>query len=278
MAAFKLMTCRLLIIALAICVVSTASAQAQVDSSALAEVNRLGTLLHKYDQAAWHGTDAVMSLIQADDDLDVRVAGYVVEQTAKGWMVGFGRLKHDGLTFAVAYESVLDSEYNVLRAVSYDEPEGRVGFYQTAMVARDSAMARFNPPGQVTYNTAVIPMSDQSIYVYVMPAQPAQRVYHLGGDYRYTFDLSTESIVEEKRLHSTVLTFDLRADPPPATIASAVLTELPTETDVFYARSRPAPAEGQASHYVLTEDWVFVLDSTGVVAHMTTEAFEKMTN
>ena len=42
---------------------------------------------------------------------------------------------------------------------------------------------------------------------------------------------------------------------------SAILTDAPTETDVFYALSRPGlPSPNRLrspSHYVMTEDWVY---------------------
>lgn len=277
MASLNPTTYRSLIAAIALLAVSNAYAQVTPDASAISEVNRLGALLHAYDQAAWHGTDAVMPMLQDDTELDVRVRGYVVKQTNEGWAVGFGRLTEDGSAFAVAFEAVLDETYTALEAVAYTQAERRTGFYHRAMVARDSAMARFEPPEPVTYNTAVIPGSNEVLYVYLLPAQPEVRVYNLGADHRYTFDLNTNTITESKRLHNAILTLDLRADPPPVSFASAVLTDIPTETDVFYARSRPPAADGKVNHYVMTEAWVFMLDSTGIIAHMTREAFVNMT-
>lgn len=257
-------------------VVSTVTAQSNVDSLEIAEMNRLGALLHAYDQAAWHGSDAIMPLVRNDDHLHDRVEGYVVEQTEVGWQVGFGRLTEDGSAFAVALEVVLDEEYGVLDAVSFDDPDLRTGFYRVAMAARNRANARFDPPEQVMYNTAVIPGPTGSIYIYFLPAQPAHRVYYLGGDVRYTYDPASDTIIAEKPLHSGMLTIDLRGDHSPASMATAVLTDIPTETDVFYARSRPAPEGGLAGHYVITQDWVFVLDSSGIVEYMTVEEFGNM--
>jgi hypothetical protein len=268
----KLWAGGIIILMLALMVDQELWAQDKPDQAAMDESNRLGVMLFTYDQAAWVGTDAVMQYLEEDEEIDERVEGYIVEQTEEGWSIGFGRLAIDESAFMVAYESFLDIEYNVLEAVVYDQPEARTGFYRDAMVARNTAIAQFIPTEQVTYNTVVIPAKEGMLYVYLLPAQPEHRVYFLGADFRYIYDIGLNEITDVFQLHKALLTMDLRADPPPLTFSSLVTANVPTETDVFYAISRP-PTETGASHYVLTSEWVYILDGSGISAYILTSAF-----
>ena len=257
---------------------SAVAAQEHSDLSKIDETNRLGRMLYAYDQAAWHGTDAVMSLLQADGErVQERVQGYVAEPEGSGWRVSFGRLSADSSAFAVAYEARLDSVYAMVGAQSHPEPIDRTGFPLDAARALAAVAPRFSPPEMVRYNTAVLPAPGGRVYVYHLPAQPAVGMYYVGGDVRYTYDPVTHDVIDEKPLHQTLFTFDLRDHPDAITMSSAVLTDGPTETDVFYALSRPSrPEEEGASHYVTTDEEVFLLNHSGIILSMSKEAWERM--
>ena len=72
------------------------------------------------------------------------------------------------------------------------------------------------------------------------------------------------------------MVMDLREDPAATTFSSAVLTEIPTETDVFYALSRPSPGDNQAAHYVITELWAFIVGQRGEIIAMPSEVFRNL--
>ena len=63
-------------------------------------------------------------------------------------------------------------------------------------------------------------------------------------------------------------------------MSTSVLTDAPAETDVFYALSRPGlqdtPAQ-QASHYVMTPDWVYFLGPDGIRLKLAEEVFRHLT-
>ena len=124
------------------------------------EANRLGHLLYAYDQAAWHGTDAVMPLFDPDPEaLQERVAGYVVESIPEGWRVGFGRLSPDSSAFLAAYESVLDTSYAVISAQEYGQrcPPQRI-LPRCHARPRCRHGTRFTTRrAEVQHNTAVLP-------------------------------------------------------------------------------------------------------------------------
>lgn len=251
-----------------------AAAQTHPDSAGIDEANRLGRMLYAYDQAAWHGSDAVMALLRADPtQTQERVRGYVVEPEADGWRVSFGRLSADSAAFLSAFEAHLDSGYVSQRAEVHPDPVRRTGFPREAMRALTAATARFVPSVRVAYNSAVLPAPDGRIYVYLLPAQPAMNVYHVGADVRYTFDSASGSIVEETPLHRALNTFDFRKQPSASTFSTAVLTDIPTETDVFFAVSQHRRTVLSGAHYVMADNWVFVLDRTGIAAAITMEAW-----
>ena len=178
----------------------------------------------------------------------------------------------DSSAFLLAYETVLDSEYKTLRADEHVPAAAETGFFLDAMRARDAAMAQFVPPIQARYNTAVLPGPDGTFYVYLLPAQPATDVFVVGDDVRYTYDAGLGAVVDERRLHDGHRVYDLRRAPGQTTYGRAVGVA-PVETDVFYARSRPALSPDSLTHLVVTDDRVFLLTRRGVADQMTHQAF-----
>jgi len=263
---------------LLLCGLSVAAAQERPDQAALDEVSRLGRQLYGVDQAAWHGTDAVMPLMERDgairQDGTGPVRGYVAKPAGSGWLVAFGRLNADSSAFHVAYEASLDSTHAVTDVRAYSEPKVDTGFYRDASLGVAAAIARFAFQN-VTYNFPVLPGPDGTLYVYVIPAQPAIDVYYLGGDARFSFDPKTSAVVETP-LHASMMTMDLREPGAGSSFSSAVLTEIPTETDVFYALSRPRPVDLQAPHYVMTQDWVFLIGHSGEIIAMASDVFRSL--
>lgn len=268
---------RLLLLLIVLGITATAEAQERPAQEDLDEVTRLGRMLYGYDQAAWRGTDAVLPIMQRDGiplDGTGPVRGYIAEPVEAGWRLAFGKLNADSTAFLVAYEAGLDSTYTVTGVQEYDEPEARTGFMRDAMIGLEVARSRF-PFEQISYNFPVLPAPDGKLYVYIVPAQPDVNVYYLGGDARYTFDPANGQI-EEKRLHSSIMTMDLRDEPTAGTYSSAVLTPIPTETDVFYALSRPSRGPGEVAHIVLTEPWTYLIGQDGAIVAMATEVFQNL--
>ncbi|MCB0720199.1 MAG: hypothetical protein KDD65_17250 [Bacteroidetes bacterium] len=263
-------------VALPLFLAACSGSKPRIDRKELDRVNALGLALYAYDQAAWHGTDAVYPYLQSPSgNVDPRVAGYIVERDADEWIVMFGRVASDNASYEVASEARLDSSYDVISADSFEVAERRTGFALDAGIALAQVKSRFVAPEKVAYNSIVLPISDRTLYVYMLPAQPDDLVYYVGADFKWEFDRRKGEIVGEYRLHNALLTFDLSEQPDAVTASSAVLSDIPTETDVFYAASRPN-ADSKATHYVTTSDWVFLLDANGVVARITTEAFRRI--
>lgn len=255
-----------------------ARAQTEPDSAAIAEVNRLGHLLHAYDQAAWHGTDAVMALARNEGGRYVAtVRGYAVEPDGEGWRVSFGRLTPDSSAALVSYEARLDASFAPTGAESFATPVLRSGFVRDAL--RAQAAIAFAPPMQTPpepfrYNSATLPGEGGLVTIYFLPAQPEIDVYYVGADVRYTVDPERGTVVDQQTLHDGLSTYDLRGDSN-MTFGRREAAGAPVETDVFYAISRGDASAGPARHVVLTPDWAFGLDGTGVAGWMPRETFRQ---
>ena len=119
---------RLFLLTLALLFVVDAEAQERPAQADLDEVTRLGRMLYGYDQAAWHGTDAVLPVMERDGvpmDGTGSVRGYIAEPTATGWRLAFGKLSADSAAFHVAYEAILDSAHVVTSVENYGRTRRR---------------------------------------------------------------------------------------------------------------------------------------------------------
>src|SRR3990170_4002725 len=72
--------------------------------SELAEITARGRMLFDYDFAAWNSTDAVLALKPTQGSFDK----YIVQKTATGWTVAYGKLNADRSKFLIAFEAVQD--------------------------------------------------------------------------------------------------------------------------------------------------------------------------
>ncbi len=112
------------------------------------------------------------------------------------------------------------------------------------------------------------------MYVYVVPAQTREGGFPLGADARYLVSADGTKLVEKRRLHVSVIEFSKSPELKSVEFGyhTAVLDDLPEDTDVFHVLSRtPAMPE-----WVATKRYVFVIERDGTVKYvMTTEAFVK---
>jgi hypothetical protein len=88
---------------------------------------------------------------------------------------------------------------------------------------------------------AVLPADERRLYVYVLPARAKDGVYPLGGDERYTVSADGNSLIDQHRMHHSILMFDTK-DPQTAKIVAGYhvhfLSDVPEDSDVFYVLTR----------------------------------------
>lgn len=234
----------------------------------LRQVERLGRALYEYDQAAAKATDALMDLHPEQS----RLGMFIAWRTDTGWKVGFGHLDPEGTAFLLAYEAGIGPDGETWRVETFPEPVRRTGFYRQAARAWQAVKPRVKTDF-APLNVAMLPGDGESIYVYVYPGQTTFDHYRLGGDTRYTCDLKRNTVTETRRLHRDVLLmpYAVKSDEDKVDITSttAVVTNVPVETDILYVLSRRFSAQ----HVVLTKQWTYILTPKGRIAKIPTARF-----
>jgi hypothetical protein len=236
----------------------------------LVEITARGRLLAEYDVAAWHATDAVVALSPPEGS----VARYLARKTDAGWVVVFGRFNDKGDKFLVAYEATQASSPKEFKVKKHEPPKETTDFFFFAAKAVDTALADFKGENR-PYNVAILPAKANQLYVYVVPAQMQAGIYPHGGDVRYLISLDGAKVVEKRRMHNSILEFA-----PPENIKevaagfhTAVVDDIPEDTDVFYVLARRPPAP----ELIGTRKYLYQVELDGTIKYiMTMEAFQKI--
>lgn len=232
----------------------------------LAEITERGRALAAYDVAAWHATDAVQAMSPAEGS----VARYVAKKTDNGWTVMFGRFNEKRDKFLIVYEATQGAspvEFNVKK---YDPPKEDTGFYFFGAKAIETAIADFKGENR-PYNAVILPALSDQMYVYIVPAQTKNGIYPLGGDVRYLISKDGSKIIGKRQLHKTILEFQVTENTE-AGFHTAVLDDIPEDTDVFYVLSR----KPSVPEWIATQKYVYIIKPDGTIQYlMTTEAFQK---
>ena len=233
----------------------------------LAQITERGRNLAAYDVAAWYGTDAVLALKPAEGS----VVRYIAKQTGDRWTVAFGRLNEARDKFLIAYEATQGSTPKEFKASSLGPPREDTAFFLFAARAIDTALADFKGEAR-PYNVAVLPAPSDRLYVYVVPAQTQNGVYPLGGDARYLISGDGLKIIEKRQMHKAIIEFS-GASNAEAGYHTAVLDEIPEDTDVFHVLARrPSLPE-----WIATKSFVYQIQIDGSIKYlMTMEAFRKL--
>jgi hypothetical protein len=229
-------TCAFIVLCTLSALPAFAKKPAVISDSELAQITERGRALYAYDQAAWHATDAV----RATNPRKEEVGRYIARKTDKGWIVAFGHLNEARDAFVVAY---LATQGHTLQEFSVEHlatPQNDTGFYLAAAKSIDLALHDFQGEKR-PYNVAVLPDPTGQLYVYVLPAQTKDGVYPLGGDERYLVSSDGNMIIDRRRMHHDVLTFDLTT-PDASRMAAGyhihVLSDVPEDSDVFFVLTR----------------------------------------
>jgi hypothetical protein len=201
------------------------------DEAELAGITSRGRAIADYDQVAWHATDAVLALPGAND----KIGMYIGRQTAKGWVVAFGKLNEKKDAFLLAFETeptgdVLKPHVIVHTPIIEDRGEW-------LNEARAFEVARsVKPHTSRQYNGTVLQLGDKSWYVYFYPAQTTFETYPVGGDMRYLVSNDGLTILETRHLHATeVVELGMKlpgGDHPALTAHDKALYDSPEDTDV----------------------------------------------
>ncbi|HEX6045377.1 MAG TPA: hypothetical protein VFZ22_12880 [Pyrinomonadaceae bacterium] len=233
----------------------------------LAQITERGRKLAEYDVAAWHGSDAVMALQPAEGS----VVQYIAKQTGDGWTVAFGRLNEARDKFLISYEAIQGSTPKEFKGVRLDPVKEDAGFFLFASRAIQTALADFKGEAR-PYNVAVLPAPTNQLYVYVLPAQTQNGVFPLGGDARYLISGDGLKLVEKRQMHKAIIEFSMQENTE-AGFHTAVLDQIPEDTDVFHVLSR----KPSVPQWIGTKLFVYRVETDGKIRYlMTMDAFRKL--
>ena len=234
----------------------------------LAQITERGRQLAQYDVAAWHASDAVV----ATKPEESAVARYIAKKEGDGWTVMFGRLNEKRDKFLIAYEATQGATPKEFTVKKHSPAREDTGFFLFAARAIEISLAEFSGEPR-PYNIAVLPAPSNQLYVYAVPAPTTTGVFPFGADARYLVSADGSKIVEKRQLHKSIIEFSAPNDNTQAGFHTAILDDIPEDTDVFHVLSRsPSVPE-----FIGTKQFVFRIETDGTINYlMTMEAFKKL--
>ena len=197
----------------------------------LAGITARGRLLAAYDQAAWHGTDAVLAIVPESTLAKVGNAMVALPQANGRWSVLFGRLTEHRDTFLLVYEARPTARPDSFTAYRHEPPRPLLGAERRAAAALRLARTDFGTP-QRPYNSYVLARPDGAFWVYFLPAQTDFREFPHGADMRYLVDSAGQTIQEKHPMHRALLNLAL---PDSAVLGyhTVLVDDVPQDSDVF---------------------------------------------
>lgn len=221
----------LLLCVVLLCFNSGASAQSAENLAAVERAGAVGWELYQHDQAAWHGTDAMLAEIA--NPSGEGLAGWITERTPQGVALIF--VREDGADLFAAYRSLYrDGEVRETGRESRRLTETEARLFR----ARSLAVAAM-PDGRCapTYNSVVLPRAERGadgvdVDVYLMPASENMRQIPLGGHYRLGVDSEVGVVREMARFTNGCITLDAGGGAA-ALMITQLIGDTPTEVHVF---------------------------------------------
>ncbi|MCM0000962.1 MAG: hypothetical protein NBV68_16420 [Erythrobacter sp.] len=212
---------------------AAAPAPQMTEAAAVQQAVDLGSKIYSYDQAAWHGTDAMLEDLPGARKNGI--AGWIVNEVAGGWETVFFRLAGEG------YEAVWAGVYDgkkVIRAATYAPGERALTPAETALVTATqlARSQRVQGCSAKPFNTVVFPTGrpDGGFYAYLLTPQEKVGEIPFGGHHR--FEIVAGQIKASRKFTNSCLTMaSLAADGkrPEALSISHLLDPVPTEIHVF---------------------------------------------
>ncbi len=218
----------------------------EAETAANAEAMELGKQIYRYDQAAWHSTDALLAAIRIADHPDLR--GWIVEPHEGDTLLVTYFARRDGPRYAVARYVVRDSKVVEGGLVPAGADTSLSALANRMVDARDAANQRFGEErlGLCTEgnpNSVILPPDkDGFIRAYIMSASTTSGVFPLGGHYRFT--VGPDGKVRSWRPYlKSCMMIDSRPQPdvpkPAFFIVSHLLDQQPTEIHYFVRYNVP---------------------------------------
>lgn len=234
----------------------------------LDQVTADGMFLYEYDRACWVATDSLL----AQNPERYAMGSFFARKFESKWEVVFGRISEDSTCYLIAYKVIIDEEKNVEVNKLFPR-EKDTDFYFTAAKALQKAFQVTTVPIiQRRYNYYVQHKPDSILRIYFIPANSQSGVYLLGDDEFIDFDESSLKIVRQQRMHKSLLSFDAGAEKMASSFSTAILTNIPTPSDVFFVLNK----ESRVQHVVVTEKYYYFINIHGKIMYVTPKAMKSL--
>ncbi len=208
-----------------------ALAQTPEQSAAIERAATTGAELYEHDQAAWHGTDAMLADIR--DPRGEGFRGYITERTGDGVALLFIKGGDDELSAAwrALYRGGEVREHGRV-----DQPltEAQIRIFRARLIAIAAPL-----PQQCAqnYNTVTLPRAEPGadgadVDVYLMPAMTTNAEVPFGGHFRIAVDTSAGVVRETQRFTNGCLTVP-RDNTAVGLMVTQLIGDTPTEVHVF---------------------------------------------
>lgn len=230
----------------------------------LKAITERGRMLSEYDIAAWYSTDAVLALSPAEGS----VTRYVGKKSPGGWSVAYGRFNEKRDRFLIVYEAVQGSSSKDFKVIKHDPPQEDSGYYLAAANALETGIAAFTGATR-QYNAAVIPAPKNQFWVYLVPAQTDTKIWPLGADVRYLISEDGSHILETRQLHKSIIEYGSPSQngTMEGGFHTAVLDEIPEDTDVFLVLSR----KPSVPELIATRTYIYIIEPGGKISYIMPE-------
>lgn len=205
-----------------------------IEAAQLESALNRGDMLYRYDQAAWHTTDAMLEEIPDPGNFGVR--GWVVTPVDGGLQVTYWKASESGFegVFSAVYDGANVIERRILSGDDAKLSKGQLELVRASGVADPSKLERCS---QSPFNTVVMPSGKDSgsHYVYFLTPQTTLKELPLGGHYR--FEVLADRVVSERKFTNGCIGLQLGDDgsnkKPVALAISHSLDTIPTEIHAF---------------------------------------------
>ena len=220
----------------------------EAEQAGLEQAVDLGWKVYSYDQAAWHGTDAMLE--DLPDARERGIAGWIVNEVEDGWETVFFRPADAG--FEAAWSGVYDGR-KVIRRTTYAPGERALVPGEVALVEANLLLRRQRPErcSASPFNSVIFPTGkpDGGLYAYLLTPQEKVGEIPFGGHHR--FEIVDGKITDSRQFTRSCLTIPLANDKgkrPEALSLSHLLDPVPTEIHVFSVYAAQVPI------FVMTTD------------------------
>jgi hypothetical protein len=209
----------------------SASAQTSGQLAAVEREAAVGWELYEHDQAAWHGTDAMLEDVR--DPRREGLSGWITERTPEGVQILF--LKPQGETVTAIYRALYrDGQIRERGRIDrpLTEPKARLNRARLLAVATPLPQQCAEHNNSITLPRSVPGQDGADVDVYLMPAMSTLNEAPFGGHFRFAVDTDAGVVRETQRFTNGCITlpFDRNAA---GLMITQLLGDTPTEIHVF---------------------------------------------